>query len=92
MNSVSDCVASVAQHANGYNFDDLLKVLSLWNDPAEVRRHLLTIYFHGVQAVFNDQDVTPGTIGESFLVLQELIEALDSVNDTNTARLAVTIK
>lgn len=92
MNSVSDCVASVAQRANGYNFDVLLKVLTFWNDPAEVRRHLLTIYFHGAQAVFDDQDVTPGTIGESFSVLQEIIEALDSVNDTNSARLAVTIK
>ncbi len=92
MNSVYDCVASVAQRANRYNFDDPLRVLALWNDPAEVRRHLLTIYFHAAQAVFNDNDVTPGTIGESFSVLQEVIEALDSVNDTNAARLAVTIK
>lgn len=92
MDSVHDCVASVAKRANGYNFDDLLKVLTFWNNPAEVRRHLLTIYFHGAQAVFNDQDVTPGTIGESFSVLQEIIEALDRVNDTKTAQLAVTIK
>lgn len=92
MNSVYDCVASVAKQANRYNFDDLLKVLTQWNDPAEVRRHLLIIYFHAAQAVFNGNGTTPGTIGESFSVLQEVIEALDSVNDTNAARLAVTIK
>lgn len=92
MNSVYDCVAIVAKQANRYNFDDLLKVLTQWNDPAEVRRHLLTIYFHAAQAIFNNNDTTPGTIGESLSVLQEVIEALDSVNDTNAARLAVTIK
>lgn len=92
MNSVYDCVANVAQRANGYNLDDLLKVLTFWNNPEEVRRHLLTIYFHAAQAVFNDNDVTPGNISESFTILQEIIESLDSVNDTNAARLAVTIK
>lgn len=92
MNSVCDCATSVARCANGYNFDDLLKVMTFWNDPAEVRRHLLTIYFHAAQAVFNDNDATPGNIGESFSILQEIIESLDSVNDTNAARLAVTVK
>lgn len=92
MNSVYDCVASVAKSANRYNLDDLLTVLTNWNEPAEVRHCLLNIYFLAAQSVFNDGSTIGDDLSASFSVLQSLIEALDSVNDTNAARLAVTIK
>ena len=69
MNPSINCCASLANRANCYNLDNLLEVLTEWNDPNEVRRHLLTIYFQAAQYIFNDQDVTPGKIGESFSVL-----------------------
>lgn len=88
MNSAYDCASSVAQCANSYNLDDLLKVMVEWNSPEEVRRDLLAIYFHAAQAVFNDGS-SIGTFADSFATLQEIIEALDTVNNVNDAKLAV---
>ena len=92
MNSVYDCVASVAQRASLYNLDDLIKVMVEWNDPNEIRRDLLMIYFHAANAVFNNGESAGSELANAFTTLQELIEALATVSDTNAARLAVTIK
>jgi len=91
MNSVYDCVTSVAQRANRYNLDDLLKVMVEWNNPEEVRNDLLAIYFCAAQAVFND-GCSAGTLADSFTTMQEIIEALATTSDTTAARLAVTVK
>ncbi len=92
MNSVYDCVASVAQRASRYNLDDLIKVMIKWNDPNEIRRDLLMIYFHAANAVFNNGESAGTELANAFATLQELIEALSTASDTNAARLAVTIK
>lgn len=92
MNSVYDCVASVAQRASRYNLDDLIKVMVEWNEPNEIRRDLLMIYFHAANAVFNNSDPAGTELANAFTTLQELIEALSTASDTNAARLAVTIK
>ena len=91
MNPICDCVASVAQRANSYNFDDLLKVLTFWNNPAEVRRDLLAIYFQAAQSIFNES--TPcGNLADAFATLQEIIEALDTVGNVKDAKLTVTLR
>lgn len=92
MNSVYDCVASVAQRASRYNLDDLIKVMVEWNEPNEIRRDLHMIYFHAANAVFNNGESAGTELANAFTTLQELIEALSTASDTNAARLAVTIK
>lgn len=92
MNSVCDNVARVAQSANRYNLDDLIKVMVDWNKPNEIRRDLLMIYFHAASAVFNNGEPAGTELANAFTTLQDLIEALSTASDTNAARLAVTIK
>lgn len=92
MNSVCGCVASVAQRASRYNLDDLIKVMVEWNEPNEIRRNLLLIYFHAANAVFNNGESVGTELANAFSTLQELIEALSTASDTKAARLAVTIK
>lgn len=92
MNSAYDSASRVAQCANGYNLDDLFNVILNWNSPAEVRHYLLNIYFLAAQSVFDDGAAIGEELSASFGVLQNLIEALEAVNDVKTARLAVTVK
>lgn len=92
MNSVNDCFVSVAQRANLYNLDDIIKVMVEWNKPNEICRDLLMIYFHAVNAVLNNGESAGTELANAFATLQELIEALSTASDTNAARLAVTIK
>lgn len=92
MNSVYDCVASVAQRANGYNLDYLLKVVVEWNEPNQIHKDLLMIYFYAANAVLNSGESAGTELANAFTTLQELIEALSTASDTNAARLAVTIK
>lgn len=94
MNSVYDCVASVAQHASRYNLDDLIKVMVEWNDPEEVRNDLQTIYFHATEALFGNDGSTSLTndLHCAFITMRNLIEALSTANDLKAAKLAVTIK
>lgn len=94
MNSVYDCVASVAQSANRYNLDDLIKVLVEWNEPDEIRRDLQTIYFHATEALFGNDGETSLTdqLHCAFITMRELIEAFATASDTKAAKLSVTIK
>lgn len=94
MNSVYDCVASVAQRASRYNLDDLIKVMVEWNEPNEIRRDLQTIYFHATEALFGNNGDTNLTdqLHCAFITMRELIEALATANDTKAAKLSVTIK
>lgn len=94
MNSVYDCVASVAQRANRYNLDDLIKVMVDFNNPEEIRNDLQTIYFHATEALFgNDGDTNlTAQLHCAFITMRELIEALATANDTKAAKLSVTIK
>lgn len=94
MNSVYDCVDSVAKNANHFNLDDLLKVMVEWNEPEEVRNDLQTIYFHATEALFGNDGGTNLTneLHCVFITMRNLIEALSTANDTNAAKLAVTIK
>lgn len=94
MNSVCDNVARVAQNANRYNLDDLIKVMVEWNEPDEIRRDLQTIYFHATEALFgNDGDTNlTDQLHCAFITMRELIEALATASDTKAAKLSVTIK
>lgn len=94
MNSVCYNVAKVAQSANCYNLDDLIKVLVDFNNPEEVRNDLQTIYFHATEALFgNDGDTNlTDQLHCAFITMRELIEALATANDTKAAKLSVTIK
>lgn len=80
--------SSELQRINRYNFDDLLKVVTEWNEPEQVRRDLLAIYFHAAQATFNDGS-SIGTLADSFSTLQAIIEALDTVGNVKDAKFAV---
>lgn len=94
MNSVYDNVASVAQSANRYNLDDLIKVMVNINNPEEIRNDLQTIYFHATEALFGNDGDTKLTdqLHYAFITMRELIEALAIANDTKAAKLSVTIK
>ncbi len=94
MNSVYNCVDSVAKNANRFNLDDLLKVMVEWNDPEDVRNDLQTIYFHATEALFGNDGSTNLTddLLCAFITMRNLIEALSTANDLKAAKLAVTIK
>lgn len=94
MNSVYDNVAGVAQRANRYNLDDLIKVMVEWNNPEVVRNDLQTIYFHATEALFSDDGTTNLTdqLHCAFITMRNLIEALSTANDLKAAKLAVTVK
>jgi len=94
MNPISDCVAGVAQRANRYNLDDLIKAVTEWNEPEEIRRDLMTIYFFATEALFNDegQGVQSTALSEAFLTLRGLIEVLSTVSDAASGRLMVTVR
>ena len=94
MNSVYDCVASVAKNANRFNLDDIIKVMVEWNDPEEVRNDLQTIYFHATEALFGNDGAASLTdeLHCAFITMRNLIEALSTANDLKAAKLAVTIK
>lgn len=85
---MSNPFTSELQRINSYNFDNLLKVVTEWNEPEQVRRDLLDIYFHAAQAVFNDGS-SIGTLADSFSTLQAVIEALDMVGNIKDAKFAV---
>nr|DAF85219.1 MAG TPA: hypothetical protein [Podoviridae sp. ctARy1] len=93
MNSVYDNEVAVAQNADRYNLDDLLKVIVVWNDPEEVRKDLQTIYFHATEALFGNDGATSLTdeLHYAFITMRKLIEALATANDTKAAKLSVTI-
>lgn len=94
MNTVCDNVARVAQSANRYNLDDLIKVMVDFNNPEEIRNDLQTIYFHAAEALFDNDGATNLTdeLHCAFITMRNLIEALSTANDIKAAKLAVTIK
>ncbi len=85
---MSNIFSSELQRINRYNFDDLLKVVTEWNEPEQVRRDLLAIYFHAAQTSFNE-GCSIGTLADSFATLQAIIEALDTVGNVKDAKFAV---
>lgn len=85
---MSKIFSSELQRINRYNFDDLLKVVTEWNEPEQVRRDLLAIYFHAAQASFNE-GCSIETLADSFATLQAIIEALDTVGNVKDAKFAV---
>jgi hypothetical protein len=94
MNSVCDNVARVAQSANRYNLDDLIKVLVDFNTPEQIRNDLQTVYFHATEALFGNDGETnlSDRLHWAFITMRQLIEALATANDTKAAKLSVTIK
>lgn len=94
MNTVCNNVAGVAQNANRYNLDNLIRVMVDFNNPEEIRNDLQTIYFHATEALFgNDGDTNlTDQLHCAFITMRELIEALATANDTKAAKLSVTIK
>lgn len=85
---MSNIFSSELQRINRYNFDNLLKVVTEWNEPEQVRRDLLAIYFHAAQVSFNE-GCSIGTLADSFATLQAIIEALDTVGNVKDAKFAV---
>lgn len=94
MNSVYNCVDSVAKNANRFNLDDLLMVTVEDNTPEAICKDLQTIYFHATEALFKEDgemDLT-NQLRNAFITMRQLIEALSTANDIKAAKLAVTIK
>ena len=94
MNSVYNCVDSVAKNANSFNLDDLLEAIVEWNSPERVRNDLQTIYFHATEALFTKDGnmYLTDDLHNAFITMRSLIEALSTANDIKAAKLAVTIK
>lgn len=83
-------IETLVQRASRYNLDQLLEYVCHINKPEDVRRELLTLYFHGAQAIFNSGDSAGDELANAFFTLQSLIEALDTVNDVKGAKTRVT--
>lgn len=81
---------SVANHAAGYNFDDLLEVFTLSADPLTVRQHLQNLYYSAVEHIGRDGDVFPLMV-DSLYILQLIIQATENMDKHNEKHLEIRV-
>lgn len=91
MNNSDYRADNVVKHARNYNLDSVLNEICGWSEPKELQRDLLKIYFHASRAVFYDTDnaYVPSDLADAFSTLQNLIEALDEIDNVQTAELQI---
>lgn len=64
-----------------HNLDKLFGVLFRDQPVSELRRHLLSVYFHSVNAILSD-GAGAGTFSDALYTLQNLIEAISAMEDS----------
>lgn len=80
--------AFVAKRAENLNLDRLLSVFVVESNVTELRRNLMDIYFHSVNALTSD-GAGAGTFGDALVTLQNIIEAVDAMTDNGKKHLGV---
>lgn len=80
--------AHVAKCAESLNLDKLLSVFVVENDAKEIRRDLMDIYFHSVNALTTNNECA-GSFGAALVTLQNIIEAVDVMEDTDKKYLGI---
>ena len=67
--------------SRGHNLDKLLGFLFREQPISELRRHLLDVYFHSVNAIIAD-GASVGSFADALSTLQNLIEAISYTEDS----------
>lgn len=80
--------AHVAKCAETLNLDRLLSVFVVENGVKEIRRDLMDIYFHSVNALATN-DECAGNFGSALVTLQNIIEAVDVMEDIDKKYLGI---
>lgn len=75
----------VANKAAKFNLDTLIKVFACDSEPKKIRRELQTLYFYIVNAFGENSDVLGGTYADALFTLQNIIEAVDEMEDNPEA-------
>ena len=68
--------------SENYNVDNLFSFLFREQSLEELRKHLLDVYFHSVNAILAD-GAGAGTFAGSLVTLQNLIEILNEMEGTS---------
>lgn len=82
------------QLANQYNFDELVKVFR-YDQPQEVAKSLLTVYFRLSRYILEDSEMDFSNdcdIKDGMYHLQSIYEAISQLDKVNDAALKFTIK
>lgn len=80
MNYRKSKAAHIAKCAQSVNLDRLLAVILDENTVADLRRDLMAVYFHSVNAITQD-NAGVGTFANALITLQNIIEAVDLMDE-----------
>ncbi len=80
--------ALVTKRAENFNLDRLLAVFVVENSVKEIRRDLMDIYFHSVNAI-TYENMCAGHLADALGTLQNIIKAVDAMEDIDTKHLEV---
>lgn len=80
--------AFIAKRAESLNLDKLLSVFIVENDAKEMRRELMDIYFSAVNAMTSNNECAR-SFGVALVTLQNIIEAVDVMEDTDKKYLGI---
>lgn len=81
--------AYVAKCAERLNLDRLLSVFVVENSATQLRRELMEIYFHSVNAL-TTENACCGNFADALVTLQNIIEAVDVMENTDKKHLEIT--
>lgn len=76
--------------AQKYNFDELLSLFTVLDDPQNFKKQLQTLYYGVVEHIGRTDDFC--MFVDSLYHLQQIIEALDGVNDLTTKQIEINVK
>ena len=83
----------LAQEANCYNIDGLIKVLTSDVNPDAIKEHLLEIYFQLSILMIESPELIPSKdFIESILLFKDLIKAFATAASNQPGRLAITLR
>lgn len=88
MNYQESHAAFIAKRAETLNLDKLLSVFVVENDAKEMRRDLMDVYFSAVNAMTSNNECA-GKFGVALVTLQNIIEAVDVMEDTDKKYLGI---
>lgn len=88
MDSQQSHAEFVAKRAESLNLDKLLSIFVVEYSAKEMRRDLMDVYFSAVNAMTSNNECA-GNFGAALLTLQNIIEAVDVMEDTNKKYLGI---
>lgn len=80
--------AHIVKCAQYVNLDRLLAVFLTDNTVADLRRDLMAVYFHSVNAITQD-NAGVGTFANALVTLQTIIEAVDLMEEPSEKLLEI---